>query len=299
MLPTCYIAGCVRNCATFLPNVLSNINKMKILFREVHLVIAFDFSEDASLHILETFQKQGHMKTTIIVNRDTLSPVRTDRIMHARNTLLKFIYSPDTPSYDYLIMMDMDDVCSGELDLNVLSTSFARSSEWDSLSFHLRDYYDIWALSIEPFYLSCWSFVELRSDGSMASIGRSAVDLMQDYVTSKLNALRDSDIFLECDSAFNGFAIYKIPFFEGCVYNNSFAQNFDFIDTKKVDSNLLTVQSSIFGERRIALLDRDDCEHRYFHMSAKYRKGARICISPQYLFTVPTTLSQCRFSLFS
>ena len=29
----------------------------------------------------------------------------------------------------------------------------------------------------------------------------------------------------------------------------------------------------------------DDCEHRYFHIRATQQNGARICISPEILFT--------------
>ena len=42
-------------------------------------------------------------------------------------------------------------------------------------------------------------------------------------------------------------------------------------------------------EQPLSLHRPDDCEHRYFHIRATQLNGARICISPDYLFTDKAT----------
>ena len=283
ILPTCYIVGCVRNCAKYLPNVFYNIKHVTTLFREFHIIMAYDKSDDNSLEMLQSYQRSMSTNMTILVNDAPLSMIRTQRISDARNSLLRYMYSDENPNYDFFIMMDMDDVCAGNIHLDVLSASIVQREEWDALSFNLHDYYDIWALSIEPYIISCWSWCKIDNANNLSSCATSVVDVMKKYVSWRLQTI-DKNSFLDCDSAFNGFAIYKMDAFKGCVYDNTLKTNMKLIGTERTAHNKEQLQSDLRVTHMI-LGDRDDCEHRFYHMSAKQLNSARICISPRFLFT--------------
>ena len=104
--------------------------------------------------------------------------------------------------------MDMDDVSYKEINLEPLKDGLKRE-DWDSLSFNTSpNYYDIWALSINPYYLSCFAF---KKKDEM-------IKTMMDYVTDLLKNLKPGNL-LPCASAFNGFAIYRTNKFINCNYD--------------------------------------------------------------------------------
>lgn len=274
-----YICGCVRNCASNLPAVFANIEKITTLYDDYHIVVAYDNSSDQTLRELCEAKRKYDSKMDILINREPLYSVRTQNIAKARNSLMKYIKqnTDKRPDFDYFIMMDFDDVCAGNMKLDVLAKYMdgernGNPYPWDTLSFNRPGYYDIWALSIDPYVYSCWSFPR----------GREVVAKMREYILYKLKevAERGPDELLSCMSSFNGFAIYRIAKFMDIPYEWTTIKNAELIQIDLIHKMVIAVGQPL-GRRP----HDEDCEHRYFHLKAIQEHGAKICISPLCLFT--------------
>jgi hypothetical protein len=279
-----YICGCVKDCEKHIPAVFENIKKVAERFDDYHIVMAFDQSKDQTLRALCDVKKTIPLnKMSILINKNPLSHIRTQNIANARNVLLEYIRTHSNKSensnFDYFIMIDMDDVCAGNMDGAVLDKYMdaERTSEpfpWDCLTFNRPGYYDAWALSIEPFVFSCWNFPK----------GYDVVIKMRKFVEEKLNevAKRDPEKgLLPVMSAFNGFAIYRRDKFIVSRYEWENKKNLEIIPMELVKNTAYAAEQSMYLSR----LNDEDCEHRYFHIRATQLNGARICISPLNLFT--------------
>ena len=265
---TVYICGCVKNCAGYLPDVLDNIMSIGSLFSNYKIVIAYDNSTDGSYSYLTEIKKM-YNNVEIIINHNS-SPRGTENIASARNSILKYIRKqPIQP--EYFIMMDMDDVCSLPIHVPVIEKYLNQPDAWDALSFNKKDYYDIWALSIAPYYYSCWHW-NTNTNGEV-------VDKMREYVINKLSKIGEDEL-VECHSAFNGFAIYKTAKFINCEYKWNINDNFKFITLDMMRENETALTLKYINTS----LKPEDCEHRYFHMQAREENNAKIMISPLCLF---------------
>ena len=256
----CCICGTVRNCGPYLNNVFGNIEKIGSLFDDYTIIIYYDDSDDNTLDILTEYQK-SNPKLFIYVNKKKLSEYRTFRIAKGRNTCLKFVRENQN-KYPFFIMMDFDDVNCKEVDINTFE-KYLKREDWDSLSFNRKLYYDIWALSIKPYYLSC------------AHIGDVAGKKMSNYITNLLKNTNKDDL-IPCASAFNGFAIYRTNKFIDCHYSG-------LIDLSLLPRHLIKQNIDIF-KGNFDYNKVEDCEHRYFHLMAINKNQARIRISPEIIF---------------
>jgi hypothetical protein len=259
----CCICGTVKNCGPYLDKVFENIEKIGSLFDDYKIILYYDESEDDTLNKINNYQKKNH-KLLFHVNKRPFFKHRTYNISRGRNFCLKYIRK-NLSEYEMFIMMDMDDVSYKEINLEPLKDGLKRE-DWDSLSFNTSpNYYDIWALSINPYYLSCFAF---KKKDEM-------IKTMMDYVTDLLKNLKPGNL-LPCASAFNGFAIYRTNKFINCNYDGRL--RLDLLPFGKVFKNNNTINSKF-------IIQPDDCEHRAFHLEAILKNNARIRISPEIIFT--------------
>jgi hypothetical protein len=177
-------------------------------------------------------------------------------------------------TYEYFIMIDMDDINAGSLHTEVLQKYLQMQDQWDSLSFNRRFYYDIWALSIDPFFVSCWHWADDKRQFENPEV----TQLMHHYITVKL---KESTGLVECLSAFNGFAIYKKDKFIKSHYEP------DIRTTLALMPKVWIEQTSKILQRKIYTNWLEDCEHRYFHMKAVLEGGTKIRIAREILFEEP------------
>ena len=240
------------------------------IFNETKIIVAYDKSTDNTLEILENLQKKFDL--TILINKNPLSSVRTINIENARNSILNSIYEKYS-NYDYFIMMDLDDVCSKEINLDVLKNGLNEKEEWDALFFNNENYYDFWALSFDDFQYSCWH----------ASDQIKLINIMNLELKTKFN---NTDNYISCDSAFGGFGIYKISKFINCTYKTICDINdrhlFQFNKIKNIFDKYQIIYR--FKETQLSPMAIYDCEHRHFHLTAIHKNSARLKISKQYLF---------------
>jgi len=279
-----FICGATRNCGKYLKDVFSNIKKVVDLFADFHIIISFDVSEDDTLLVLGEYKQEFGDKMDILINTKPLDTkhlenievnnFRAINISNARNAYIEKMREKIKSGYmaDYFIAMDMDDVCSGSMDIDVLRRVMDKNDEWDSVSFnHKRyGYYDLWAYSDDFFIYGCWGF----------HTGWVVTKMMKDCIEDKLSKM-STDEFMECKSAFNGFAVYKTSKFLDCCYDWHMPKQY-------MDLELIQHQQRCIGLPTISPLDEQtdetDCEHRAFHMMATDKNDARIRISPLCLF---------------
>jgi hypothetical protein len=268
-----YICGCVRNCETHLNSVFQNIRNISQLFSDYQIIIAYDESSDYSFNQLHKIRKtfpDGKM-TVLMSDTISLTSIRTQNISNARNRILDEIRQNQKPNFDYFIMMDMDDICAGKMNISALDKYLHHERDgnpikWDALTFNRPNYYDVWALSIKPYTFSCWHY----------SKGRTIATEMKKFIQNKLAETGDNEL-IPCISAFNGFGIYRIEKYINIDYEWDVRRTLEIYP-----KNMIDIMSRHVGLEPIARFD--DCEHRYYHICAAKTNGAQIFISPDCLF---------------
>jgi hypothetical protein len=258
----CCICGTVKNCGPYLNNVFKNIEKIGSLFDDYKIFLYYDNSSDNTLEKIREYGEKNP-RLCIYINNDKLSKYRTFRIAKGRNKCLDYIRK-NCSDYEYFIMMDMDDVNSNNVNEHVLQKYLLRK-DWDSLSFNKDPYYDSWALSIKPYYLSCDHFIGIDVRGIIIF-----------YITNLLKNTPPGKL-LQCASAFNGFAIYRTEKFLNCSYSGKLNLK---LFPKTIVENNINLFGSNFNYNYI-----EDCEHRSFHVEAIIKNNARIRISPEIMIT--------------
>jgi len=260
----CFIGGCTKNCGKHIEKVFANIKKIGNLFDEYHVIMAFDDSSDNTLDLLNQ-QKNTISNMDILINPNPTTHIRTQNISNARNAIMNKIKELYTPEWKFFIMIDCDDVCEYDIDINILDKYLTRY-DWDSLSFNRKCYYDTWALSFDPYIFSCWNWPNARE----------VIDTMNSILEKKLNCLKENELF-PCYSAFNGFAIYRTSKFLNCRYE--WETPINLISKEQMEKNIQATGTMPFIRQ-----NNDDCEHRSFHLQAIIKNQAKIMISPLCLF---------------
>jgi len=256
------LAGCVRNCESYIDNVFKNIEKICHTIHVEKIVIAYDISHDKTL--LELIKQKKRLSTDIeiLINKNALSPHRTQNISNARNKLLHYIYNYPT-IIDKFIMMDFDDVCAQPINIDVFKQSLLLDA--DCITFNNKNYYDFWALSLDNYQFSAW---HLNKPHKYLKAARN-------YLLEKFSDTQNE--YIECDSAFNGFGIYNVASFKNCSYQAY--MDHTYYDKNKLDFIKKTLQVNINIH-----MPPYDCEHRLYHLQAKQKNTARLIIYKKFLF---------------
>jgi hypothetical protein len=259
----CCICGTVRNCEKYLDKIFSNMEELGKIFDDYRIILYYDKSDDNTLNKMKLYQQKND-KLLFYVNKSKMLKYRTHRLALGRNFCISKI-KENYSDYEYFIVMDCDDICGRDMNINSLLTYLNRDT-WDCLSFqHPTGYYDGWALSKRPHILSCHHFNDIY-------LGQN---LITDIINKK-NATNDK-LLIPCLSAFNGIAIYRTQKFINCVYDGHL--RFDYIPKNLIKENI-----KYAGNIKITDNISEDCEHRHFHFQAVFQNNARIRISPLCLF---------------
>jgi hypothetical protein len=258
---------CVRNCEPYLNRIFRNIEAMRKLNLNLHIIFIYDNCNDKSEILLREYEKTN--KNIIVKHIENKSPYRTVRISKARNTFLNIIYNY-IKNIDYHIMIDCDDVCCNEWDLNVLNNTLNNidNDDWDCISFNRNDYYDIWALMFDNFRHHCWGF-------GMSS--RMIATIMKNEINNKL--LNSKTNSIEVISAFNGFCIYKTEKFKNIRYEGLYGNLRTLISNNDLFKTVNYLNTTYKLNVKLNMNNYNQCcEHLYYNLSA-YKKGCKIKIS--------------------
>lgn len=266
----CCICGTVKNCQQYLEKVFSNIEKIGTLFEEYVIILYYDKSDDNTLSFLKNYQ-QNNKNMCYYINHKPLSKYRTHRIAKGRNICLNMIRGKYS-DYDFFIMMDFDNVNAKNINLEVLKKNINLDS-WDALSFNNmidNSYYDIWALSIQPYVFSFRHFKDYLF----------VAKRMHDYI-DKVIQNTTKDQLISCLSAFGGFSIYRTSKFLNCHYDGRL--RLDLIPEKLIRENIAVLNRQLDFKNDEGTIY-EDCEHRSFHLESIRKNNSRIRISSEMLF---------------
>lgn len=267
------ICSTIKNVGEHIGKVIANMERIGSLFEDYVILLYYDYSTDNTLSIVKNYQLKNN-KLKLFINKCPLSSFRTHNIAKGRNFCLQTIRK-NYIHYEYFIMMDGDNVCSGNLNIHILKNYLLIPETWDALSFNRDDYYDLWALSINPYVISVRHFHNQVN----------AEKQLKNFINRKLANLKNHQL-LSCFSAFNGFCIYKTPFFINCNYSGKLKLALIPYRMRKWNEKLLkdTVKINYKNNKNEDTIY-EDCEHRNFHLEAIKKNNAKICISPHILFS--------------
>lgn len=208
-------AGCAKNCATFLPPVLANIERMSTLFAETGYVFVENDSTDETKQVLASW---GNGRTNYfgicLDGLDRAEAVRTRRLELARNACIQMIVGNTAlASFDYVILIDLDEVNAATFDLSAVRRAIEFLDEHEAAAAvfanQLGTYYDMWALRhAQMCPADVWEEV---LDYAVAH----GVDDEQAFAATfgrRLFSLPPDSPPVAVDSAFGGFGIYKLAF---------------------------------------------------------------------------------------
>ena len=162
-------------------------------------------------------------------------------------------------------MIDMDDVSSKPINIEILEEVLDENKKniWDGLFFNNANYYDLWALNFKDFQYSCWHSSDVKK----------LINLMNTEFKNEISR----NEFMECQSAFGGFGIYKIDKFKNCYYRS-------LIDLSLFNEDNM---KNIYTKYHIQYIYNSniyDCEHRYFHLNAIKQNHVKLFIYNKNLF---------------
>ena len=149
--------GTVRNVEPYIQSIIDNIDRCGKKFNQYSVVIYEHDSTDNTRAILNANRKANYH---YIFEDDVKEPRRTVRLANGRNRILDEIATLNrTGVYDYIIMLDMDDVNAKGSFVDSIESCFDYDpNTWDVLAGNQHDkYYDIWALRQNGYIdYDCW-----------------------------------------------------------------------------------------------------------------------------------------------
>lgn len=276
----CFVAT-IRNCAPFLTPIFQNIDQL-LQFHHVSCIFVYDNCKDNTAQLLYEYQSKSNHRVVIEELVNNKSPLRTVRIANGRNRCLELLEQDS--NCEFFIMLDMDDVNKNPWNIDIINKYLHNfdNDDWDAISFNRTPYYDIWALMIDDYKHHVWGF------GNHSPL---LVKHMKKYISIKLQISETNSIF--CNSAFNGFSIYRTSKFRNIRYNGKYS---DFVDANFINEHqrqlclqkYQTFYSNpgiVMKQCRFPFLDPDEhCEHLYFHNMAIVQNQCKIKISKFSIF---------------
>lgn len=139
------ITGCGRNVSPFVPGLKRTIMKYVNIFNKCECFFVESDSTDETHNRLLTINE--HVKTTVVAlgNLENTIQSREERLAHCRNIYLDYV-SQNCSHYDYMLVLDLDEVCLGPVSHDSIKSNF-KHSDWDMMCANVRGfYYDYHAL---------------------------------------------------------------------------------------------------------------------------------------------------------
>jgi hypothetical protein len=240
------VAGVVRNCAAQLERDVARIAAALSGVGSVQWLLVESDSTDGTVATLQKLSAsiEGFSFDTQGALRDRF-PIRTDRIRICRNRYVQAIRTdPRHANVDFVVVADFDGVNTC-ISREALDSCWTRA-DWDVCTANQDGpYYDIFALR-HPLWSpnDCWEQFHF-----MREYCSNEERVLHSCVLSRMVRIPPGSDWIEVDSAFGGFAIYRRALFDAADYGEP-----------------------LHGER-------DACEHVVFHSALKAR-GFRIFVNP-------------------
>ncbi|GAX81146.1 hypothetical protein CEUSTIGMA_g8579.t1 [Chlamydomonas eustigma] len=286
-----YITGTIKEARVYLPSIMGNTYILASLFPSYSIIFACD--DEENVKILSQWSKVDPKVKILYKNVENMtwhqdkipwhgSYGRTDKLALARNMLLDEVQRQQSQDLQHsttqdkqalMVVTDLDDVSENILNTTMMQHVLQRSDEWDSVSFNTGEhYYDVWALRYGSPEVNVWSYDFVIKDPSMSNA--SSWDTINNEKARIKTTLRQyNGSFFPVASAFNGIALYKLQYIEGCSYVGweKWAD-----PTNKISEGW------------------HDCEHVPFHKCMIQRNKARVVIFTPSSPYQPTKWVDCK-----
>ena len=146
-------AGAVQNAERYLPYIFRNIENLSALFSEVGYVFVENDSTDNTKKLMKDWGVSKSNFHLIALDGLNTIPIRAIRLEIIRNTYLETIrYHSDLRDFDYLAVLDMDDVAVHLIDIKEASNAIKFLSDSTTRAAVFANqrgtYYDMWALRL-------------------------------------------------------------------------------------------------------------------------------------------------------
>ncbi|WP_114639496.1 glycosyltransferase family protein [Polynucleobacter necessarius] len=207
-------AGVARDCEKYLPAVLRGIEALAEHYSDSAFIFVENDSSDSTKKV---FGEWGEKRSNFYpINIDGLGaiPRRGLRLEIARASYVEFIKSDvQLISYDYLVVLDMDDV--NTLGVNpqkfIEATTFLQERDERAAVFanQLGTYYDMWTFRHESL---CPGDVWEEIFDCVQHSNLSDEEAYLKTFSPKILSLPPINEMLEVESAFGGFGIYKLSY---------------------------------------------------------------------------------------
>jgi glycosyltransferase involved in cell wall biosynthesis len=210
--------GCARNCKPHIGGVLENVARFAAEFREAAYIFVENDSADGTPSVLESWLEGRPLSTLIRLDGLTVKhPSRTDRIAAARNAYLEHIAGGALRDFDYLVIIDVDDVNAKPISLDAFRDALELLENDSSYAavFACSDpvYYDVWALR-HPEWCPADVWDEVRAHPELPYAAA-----VQRFVRSRQIAIPADSPPIDVQSAFGGLGIYRLSGTLGARYD--------------------------------------------------------------------------------
>ena len=209
------VAGLAKNCSKSIKTDIAKVQSALKAFKHVQWLVIESDSRDG------TVKKLGELKQEVenfrFISLGALRkelPLRTARIAHCRNRYLdELSANPIYTSVDYVIVADLDGVNDQLTERGFLSC-WARD-DWDVCTANQRGpYYDVWALRHKTWSPNdCWSQYKF-----LTQHGLSVNESLFAAIHSRMVKIDEGLDWIEVDSSFGGFAVYRRKALKGLRY---------------------------------------------------------------------------------
>lgn len=294
------IGGVCRDVENQLPATMHIMESIGKMFQDYHIVVVENDSLDRTPQILHEWADKNSRVSAICLKYEKIisfcttedgSIFRPERIAHARNILLDYIFDPQDgishlmKDFLHVIMMDMDFV--REPDYEGFIETFSSSREWDA----------VFANGIDP-NDEYWDWYALRDKNFPLGpevIGQSWWSLPR----NKVNYIDRKADWYPVYSAFGGCGIYKKDILNKCRYEAYLKPHlspdrivrgfYQAIIQKNMDSEMVRSLLKDGPDWKFQLSTKVInvpvmCEHTMFHACMHEHGKNKMFINPRLIF---------------
>ncbi len=243
------VVGLVRNGSKFLPSQIARIAEAIGEVKRLKWFLVESDSNDNTVSVLKALSERLEFFYYRSLGRlRDVYALRTERIAFCRNIYVDELRrNPLYCDVDYVVVADLDGL-NNALTPSSFSSCWLRS-DWDVCTANqFGPYYDIWALR-HPLWSpnDCW-----ESNDFLNEVSKKLSGNLEAAVFSRMIIVDPAADWIEVESAFGGFAVYKKEAMMSGVYVGLNASG------------------------------KEVCEHVYFHEMLR-RNGFRIFINPRLI----------------
>lgn len=200
------VVGNIRNGAEKIIGEIEVIRLATKNFKKVSFfVVESDSSDETIIKLQQIAATTPNFSFVSLGALSAQMPKRTERLAHCRNRALNEVLANKRYSLvDYVAVADLDGV-NGILSADAIQSCWDAAVDWDVVTANQQGlYYDIWTLRHPSWCpVDCWEQYRALLD----LFGHD--DAQEIAVASRMVHLDQTVGFVEVDSAFGGFGIYK------------------------------------------------------------------------------------------